>query len=281
MNISYLEVAVIYHYCSLENFLKIIDSKELFLLSANNMNDRLETTWIIHLINEEISKRKDMLKEEDIKTLGILFTINRLYPYISCFSENEDSLSQWRAYANNGKGIAIGFNPEKFGIKNDIPVNTVVKEDSIGYFKCIYDIDIQRKAINEILDFLCLNQDKKDQMINANIATAFNKLSVVSKNPCFIEEQETRIIHIPMVMGHKSDNSTTVLAGISEINFLIKNESISSYFRFNLKDIFNSELIPEVILGPRNYMDPVELGTYLSVKNLKGTIIKRSKASYI
>ena len=26
-----------------------------------------------------------------------------------CFSESEDQLSQWRGYAQNGKGLAIGF----------------------------------------------------------------------------------------------------------------------------------------------------------------------------
>jgi hypothetical protein len=169
------------------------------------MNDKLETTWIIHLINEEISKRKEILKEENIKMLDISFTLNRLYPYISCFSENGDSLSQWRAYANDGKGVAIGFNPEKFGIVNKIPVNTLVKDDSIGYCKCIYDIDLQRKLINESLDVLCLfiKQDEKSEMSYMDTATALNQLSIISKNPCFAEEQETRIIHIPMVMGDK------------------------------------------------------------------------------
>jgi hypothetical protein len=119
------------------------------------MNDRLETTWIIHLINEEIDKRKEIIKEEDIKTLGALFDANRLYPYIACFSENGDSLSQWRAYANDGKGVAIGFNPEKFGITNRIPVNTLIKTDSIGYYKCIYDINEQKRLITESLDGLC------------------------------------------------------------------------------------------------------------------------------
>jgi hypothetical protein len=273
---------MMYHYCSLGNFLKIINSKELFLFNANNMNDRLETTWIIHLINEEINKRKEIIKEENIKMLNISFSLNRLYPYISCFSENEDSLSQWRAYADNGKGIAIGFNPEKFGIPNEIPVNTLVKSNSIGYFRCIYNINTQRRMINEILDILCLsiNQGKTDEGDCINIATSFNKLSVVAKNPCFVEEREIRIIHIPMVMGDK-DNNTTILSGISEIDFLAKNESISSYFRFELKSIFSSELIPEIILGPKNYVNPIELETYLSVNNLKKTIVRRSEASYI
>jgi hypothetical protein len=29
--------------------------------------------------------------------------------FLTCFSENGDLLSQWRAYGNNGDGVAIGF----------------------------------------------------------------------------------------------------------------------------------------------------------------------------
>ena len=54
---------MIYHYCSLENFHKIIESKELFLFNANSMNDNLETNWIIHLVREGLSKRNDEFKE--------------------------------------------------------------------------------------------------------------------------------------------------------------------------------------------------------------------------
>ena len=34
-------------------------------------------------------------------------------PYLISFSKSEDSLPMWSNYAQNGNGIAIGFNPEK------------------------------------------------------------------------------------------------------------------------------------------------------------------------
>jgi hypothetical protein len=246
------------------------------------MNDNLETAWVIPLINEEISKRREIIKDEDIRKLSISFELNRLYPYIACFSKNNDLLSQWRAYSDDGEGIAIGFNQEKFRIKNKIPVNTVVVKDSIGYSNCIYSIDEQKNMINEILDLFCelLNQNKTTELDFINIAMLLNKLSIICKNPCFTEEQECRIIHIPIIMSDK-DNNTKIMQSISEINFIIKRKSISSYFIFDLKEIFNSDLIPEIILGPKNKMNIYELGTYLSMKNLQKTIIKRSNASYI
>ena len=270
-----------YHYCSMNNFFKIINSRKLFLFNANSMNDSLETNWILHLIDEEISKRKDIITDSDINLLRNSFRINRIYPYISCFSKNGDSLSQWRAYADDGKGIAIGFDQEKLRINNNIPSNTAVVKDSIGYFDCIYDIDIQKELINQNLDKICelIKQKNNTEMYFIDIAHSFNKLSLVFKNPCFNEEKECRIIHNPMVMGNK-ENDTIILAGISDIDFIVKGKNISSYFKFDLDDIFNSELIPVIILGPKNEMNLIELETYLSVKKLNNTLIKVSKASY-
>ena len=33
-----------------------------------------------------------------------------MHTYFCCFSESSDLLSQWRAYGNDGQGVAIGFN---------------------------------------------------------------------------------------------------------------------------------------------------------------------------
>ena len=39
----------IYHYCSMETFLKIIHSKTLWLTSVEKMNDFAEASWFTHL----------------------------------------------------------------------------------------------------------------------------------------------------------------------------------------------------------------------------------------
>ena len=36
--------------------------------------------------------------------------------FVSCFSADGDVLSQWRAYADDGHGFAIGFAPAEFAI---------------------------------------------------------------------------------------------------------------------------------------------------------------------
>ena len=272
---------MIYHYCSLEKLNKIITSKELFLFNANSMNDRSETLWIIQLINEELSKRKEQFNEADVKKLSTSFSLNRTYPYLSCFSSDSDLLSQWRAYADDGKGIAIGFNEEYLGVPKRIPVNTAVVKDSVGYFDCIYDENIQRKTINREIDasLLLIEQNEPKDWVLHKLAMQLIRLSVIFKNPTFSEEKEVRLIHVPMIMGDK-ENKTILMTSISDMYFLVKKDKIVSYFKFNLKDMFNSKLIPEIILGPKNITNRIEFGTYLSVNNLTETIIRDSIVPY-
>ena len=50
-----------------------------------------------------------------------------------CFSESKDKLSQWRGYAQDGKGIAIGFNKDVLEELNQI------SKFHTAFGKVIYD----------------------------------------------------------------------------------------------------------------------------------------------
>jgi len=80
-------------------------------------------------------------------------------------------------------------------------------------------------------------------------------------------------------MGDR-DNNTILSTNISDINYIVKGNSISSYFKFDLSKIFNSKLIPEIVLGPKNFLNINEFGTFLSVNNLTKTTFRPSKATY-
>lgn len=149
---------IIYHYCSVEVFLSIIEHEELWASDIFKMNDSseekcLEDLLMFYLkrIHEELKKDKNFkeyLKEkkednskEEIrkklfekyyervfsykikKNIESFININKfllinellkekskkIKRYICCFSGDGDLLSQWRAYADDGKGISIGF----------------------------------------------------------------------------------------------------------------------------------------------------------------------------
>lgn len=97
---------VIYHYCNLNVFNEIIKSKKIRLSDSEKTNDSLENVYLYKVLEEIIEKENDIYKNY-LEPIDIPF-----HSYITCFSTNGDLLSQWRAYAEDGMGISIGFNME-------------------------------------------------------------------------------------------------------------------------------------------------------------------------
>ncbi|MCC9296426.1 DUF2971 domain-containing protein [Clostridium sp. MT-14] len=117
-----------YYYCSLSTFLNILKSKQIYLSDPLKMNDNLEIKWYLDRLNDEKSNENEfesvfnMMKmrsnidftfEELVKCLN---SKGQMSIYICCFSKESDILSQWRAYAEGGKGVSIGFDLEKLKI---------------------------------------------------------------------------------------------------------------------------------------------------------------------
>lgn len=100
---------IIYHYTSLETLISIINNQTLWATNHRFLNDRSEYKHGISLILELIKTQKPS-KNLYLKTLiPELEKISEYDRYVTCFSNNGDLLSQWRAYSNNGKGVSIGF----------------------------------------------------------------------------------------------------------------------------------------------------------------------------
>lgn len=265
--------------------MKIIESKELWLFSARKMNDSLDTNWINHLIMSEIEKRKENLDKLLIDKIIQNYNLNNNNPYLCCFSKDRDVLSQWRAYADDGQGVAIGFDESILGIETKIPVTGAISKITTGLCSCIYSTKEQQKLIQNEFDSLLhsiTNEEYESDPAFYNFIIKLRMYSLIMKNPAFREENEIRIIHTPIILQNKNpneDEEINLIGEISPIKFINRNNSISSYFQIPLENIFNSNLIPEIVLGPRcNYDDDFLL--YLEENKLTKTNIIRSTASY-
>lgn len=98
------------------------------------------------------SKKLTELKKRKIKILTILFfnlfkTKNK---FISCFSKEGDLLSQWRSYADNGRGICIGFNVDI--LKTILNKELDKKNYSIDDIMYLKETENNTKNIDEIIE---------------------------------------------------------------------------------------------------------------------------------
>ena len=139
-----------YYYCSLSTFLNIIKNTQVYLSDPLKMNDTLEIKWYLEKLNNEaraLNRQEFDLPDsifEKMKSRSHLdFTFEEFMEkldsrgqrsiYISCFSKNPDLLSQWRAYAEDGTGVSIGFDLNKLSVASNILLKEVIYTNDVVY----------------------------------------------------------------------------------------------------------------------------------------------------
>ena len=131
---------IIYHYCSVEAFNAIIQNKTIWLSSVYNLNDYKEIHWIKDKVFKKIENSTTKNNFQRYKVFEELYLKQLPNVYIASFSQGSDLLSQWRAYANDGYGVAIGFNSDYF------KKNKMIKTSQV-----LYDEICQEKQIDLML----------------------------------------------------------------------------------------------------------------------------------
>ncbi|MGN6738363.1 DUF2971 domain-containing protein [Dyella sp.] len=108
----------LYHYCDASALESIIRTNELWLCPFAYSNDSMEGQAcrdVLRRLAEESSLAKNSVD-------GFLEHLELFREILECFgvslSENGDLLSQWRGYAADGTGFAIGFDR---GLLNQMP----------------------------------------------------------------------------------------------------------------------------------------------------------------
>ncbi|MEZ8306834.1 DUF2971 domain-containing protein [Vibrio splendidus] len=123
------------HYCSPLVFKSIIENKEIWatdLRSTNDPSEVIEGNKIISKLWNEMTEDKDIQFQDNINSNDIHLSTS--------FSKTPDSLSQWRAYGDDGKGFSLGFCENTlFFVNSEIEWRTYDNEFVNNI--CTYDID--------------------------------------------------------------------------------------------------------------------------------------------
>lgn len=201
ITMSSQEPSVLYHYCSLETFFKIINSGTFHLSSLFKTNDTSEVVWFLNQFDNYVKTLN--IKNDSIKVqlyyLRRLFQINLLEAYSLSLSSLEDDLSQWRGYGDFCKGIAIGINPKLLMINRGLPqryYEGLCQNLSSALIKINYDEDKQIELIKLIIDKLIAKEE-----ILPNLSFALAKIAYTCKNKGWQSEKEWRILYTPFESG--------------------------------------------------------------------------------
>lgn len=106
---------LLYHYCSTPTAFSILQGRTIRLSALSAANDTLEGRVLGQVFSEAL--RRTSLPE-GVRAVAEIIVDG--YPtstegFAFCLSEEGDLLSQWRAYATDGTGIAIGFDRDALG----------------------------------------------------------------------------------------------------------------------------------------------------------------------
>jgi hypothetical protein len=106
----------LWHYTSADGLISILQSGKLWSTQITCLNDTLEQRFFGDLVHAAVKKRRAL--NTDSK-LAVLFQVadealadrdfTAVGHFVTCFSEVEDDLGQWRGYGGGECGYAIGF----------------------------------------------------------------------------------------------------------------------------------------------------------------------------
>lgn len=296
------EEKIIYHYCSVEVFISIIENQELWASDIFKMNDSSEEKYLEDLLRfylrrihkelledkrfKEYLKENEEEEEEEVRKKSFEKYYNKIFSYkikksiqnynninkflainellkekskkikryICCFSGEGDLLSQWRAYADDGQGISVGF--KKSQIKDflkelEVEIINIGKKGEVRKFL--------KKKEAELVDIEYKRKIKKSSY-NSELSKLFKyfpRLDFIMENKEFEE------ILIDAILSN------------SKINLYSDLSPLLRYFVFMItKKIYSKEeLKPQIMKRLKNFIK-VKSSTFSEEKESRIVIIE-------
>jgi hypothetical protein len=198
----------LYHYTDAAGLKGIVESGVLRATHISFMNDASEYLHAVSLLSDclrEAKKRVTYALQraliEEMETPVFLTRPEHAAPYfITCFSAQENSLNQWRAYGRGEGGFSIGFDAAKIDAK--------CRDLFFFISPAIYDSDEQVKLVRDFLSWALdeyvrvaaqhpeTDRDKHRRAWAHTMLWRLTAAAPIMKNPAFGEEQEWRLIHM-------------------------------------------------------------------------------------
>ncbi|MBN1039286.1 DUF2971 domain-containing protein [Clostridium botulinum] len=328
----------IYHYCSIDTFMAIIQNRCLRLCDLNKTNDYMEKKWSAKLI--ESSAPVNLLKEE-LKIFDINMNLTEDYWYqdgvnnhlqyydkeiknvlynnrpilITCFSKEKDLLSQWRAYGQDGEGIALGFNYKILKQLNRKASNMKFTSKNISVEEVVYKENKQKEKLSALIQgcIMYIQNMFEDDMVKISddfseyfteefdafcevLVDNLENISCTIKNTAFSEEKEVRIVYDPQLVSREvtGDFSLDEINEqfkqmkeknnfiISPIKYTKKLNQLVAFCDLDFSKLIEENIINEIIIGPKSNISEDDIYNFMLSQgyDANNIEIKHSKATY-
>ena len=247
---------IIYHYTNDLGLRGILETGQLWLTDIFNLNDPSELSHgFSHGIKTMNAKAANGPPESKIFAKNFAAfaqqkAIRESAHYFLCsFSSCGDDLGQWRAYADNGRGYALGFDAKilEDGFTKD--GETPIPNNSTFYvtYKDSQLVEIHRQIIEKMFDLISLPRGQGLQSAAINVYMAELQMlltlhtlrtSLFFKHEAYINEQEYRFLQI-----HRGAQTPP------EVKLKVRPYSLVRYREFDWKSVAATAL-KQIVIGP-------------------------------
>ena len=245
----------LYHYTDMGGLLGIVNTQDIWLTSIFHLNDPSELGYgvemALDIMKTEAERGPDVVKAFCdwmehllVKSGGEMFGF-----FVGSFSRESDDLGQWRAYADNGRGVAIGLAPRLFQVHAD--QTNVTLAEKVLVAQVIYDRDQCLRnvgeAIRRAVDIIVLAEAEVTSQaqgreflreLATQLAVAIFTYAVTCKHRAYKHERETRMLLV---------NQLDILAPIIETR--TRGSTLVPFIRSPLP-VRSAGAITQIMIGP-------------------------------
>jgi len=277
----------LYHYTAQAGLLGIIKDQAVWATHTQYLNDTKEYRHAVDVATAEINKRLVHAVGDSHRILSDMAEgvkgIENTNVCVCSFSEDRDSLSQWRAYGGSTSGYAIGFNP--------LHLAEMVRQEGFHLAPCLYKPAEQVAVIEALVDKV-LDQNlerlrngetlvgpNQEEWLAApklmlprggNLAAYLHRLAPILKDESFSEEKEWRIISEPLMCTRE------------RFSFRVGNSMLIPYYSIPIARSDRPLKLDEVVVSPTPHIEQsaIAVQSFLVGQKLENVPVKPSAIPY-
>ena len=251
----------LYHYTSQKGLLGIIKDRNIWATHTSYLSDASEYRYAVDAVTSEIDGRLADAAGDSRRVLADMAEgvkdIESMNVCVCSFSEDRDSLSQWRAYGGSMSGYAIGFNA--------LHLAEMVRREEFYLAPCVYKAAEQITAIKALVDMVfdqnmkklqdgaaLVSEDRERDWSNTadlifppggSLAAYLHRFAPILKDKSFSEEKEWRIISRPLMCIRE------------RFDFRCGNSMLVPYYKVPIAHPDQLLKLDEIVIGPTPHVE--------------------------
>jgi hypothetical protein len=236
----------IYHYTDDRGLRGIIESGKLWFTDIFDLNDPSELRHGFSFAVKALDDREKSkptgaavaLAQDFARFLHDGGIEHAAHFFVCCFSSDGDELVQWRAYADDGRGYALGFSGQKLENEFTQPTGTPTEEHST--FPITYDdamLDTIQGEMADSLFRLVGSASAFDQEWSIYHSVNAMRATIFFKHPAYRNEKEFRFQQL-----YRVDRAP-------EVEFRQRPYSLVRFRQFDWRPVA-PDALKEIVVGP-------------------------------